>query len=241
MSELKRSICIFALICAVLLIFQGGRTAFVPTLGGIHSANHTVLILDAGHGGEDGGAISCTGDKESDINLSIVLKLESLMAFLGTETLLTRDRDISIHDDGCSSLREKKVSDLKNRAELVNFTPSGMLISVHQNTFTDQAYQGSQVFYSVGDISLQWAGLTQDALRGILDPNNDRKPAAVPDSVYLFCHITCPAILVECGFLSNPDEAERLLLDSYQCKIAIAIAGAYLRQLQMIPEPLGGE
>lgn len=200
-----------------------------------------ILILDAGHGGEDGGASSAAGDKESDINLDIVLKLESLMAFLGFETVLTRSEDISIHDEGCDTLREKKVSDLKNRVELVQSIPNAMLISVHQNTFTDPRYQGAQVFYAAGDLSRQWGSCTQDAITSFLDSSNTRKPAGIPDHVYLFKHIDCPAILVECGFLSNGEEVSLLLTDTYQRKIAITLAGAYLQYLQMIPQPLGGD
>lgn len=200
-----------------------------------------MLILDAGHGGEDGGAVSAAGDKESDINLSIVLKLEYLMAFLGVETTLTRREDISIYDEGCDTLRAKKVSDLKNRVALIQSTTNAMVISVHQNTFTDSRYQGAQVFFGAGDLSRQWGVYTQEKLSTVLNPDNQRKATGIPEHVYLFQHIDCPAILVECGFLSNGEEASLLLTDSYQRKIAVALAGAYLHQLQMIPSPLGGD
>ena len=194
-----------------------------------------ILILDAGHGGEDGGASSASGNKESDINLNIVLKTEALMAFLGVRTELTRSEDRSIHSEGASTIHEKKVSDLKNRVELVNSIPDAMLISVHQNHFTDSRYSGAQVFYTGGDVSRQWGENTQDILRQVLDPDNDRAAKIIPDNVYLFSHISCPAILVECGFLSNGEEASLLLTDTYQRKISLALAGAYLREIQMIP------
>ena len=213
----------------------------VPVLSPSELTNTPTLILDAGHGGEDGGASSASGHKESDINLSIVLKLEALMAFLGTDTVLTRSEDISIHDSGCNTLREKKVSDLKNRVSLIQNTPNAMLISVHQNTFTDSRYQGAQVFYGIGDLSSQWGSFTQDLIRTVLDPGNNRKAALIPEHVYLFSHIDCPAILVECGFLSNGEEASLLLTDVYQRKLAMTLAGAFLHELQMIPNPLGGE
>ena len=210
--------------------------AFAPV-----SSDTPTLILDAGHGGEDGGASSAAGDKESDINLAVVLKLESLMAFLGVKTVLTRNQDISIHDEGCTTLREKKVSDLKNRVELIQNTPNAMLISVHQNTFTDSRYQGAQVFYGSGDLSRQWGLCTQSAIASFLDVSNTRQAAGISDHVYLFKHTDCPAILVECGFLSNGEEVSLLLTDSYQRKIAITLAGAYLQYLQMRPQPLGGD
>ena len=200
-----------------------------------------ILILDAGHGGEDGGASSASGSKESDINLNIVLKTEALMAFLGVRTELTRDQDRSMHSEGASTLHEKKVSDLKNRVEFINSISGAMLISVHQNHFTDSRYSGAQVFYTGGDVSRQWGEGTQEVLRQVLDPDNDRAAKVIPDNIYLFSHIGCSAILVECGFLSNGEEASLLLTDTYQRKISLALAGAYLREIQMIPTVWGGE
>lgn len=200
-----------------------------------------VLILDAGHGGEDGGASSAGGDKESDINLGIVLKLEPLMAFLGVDTQLTRRDDRSIYSDGAQTLREKKVSDLKNRVKLINSEQNAFLISVHQNHFTDSRYSGAQVFYNMSDISRQWGECAQELLRQTLNPDNDRKAKPMPDGIYLFEHVSCPSILVECGFLSNGEEASLLLTDSYQRKISMALAGAYFHEIQMIPTVWGGE
>ena len=200
-----------------------------------------ILILDAGHGGEDGGASSAAGSRESDINLHIVLKTEALMAFLGVRTKLTRDQDQSMHSGKASTIHEKKVSDLKNRVEFVNSIPDAMLISVHQNYFTDSRYSGAQVFYNAGDVSRQWGEGTQEILRQVLDPDNDRAAKLIPDQIYLFSHISCPAILVECGFLSNGEEASLLLTDTYQRKISLALAGAYWKEIQMIPTVWGGE
>jgi len=199
------------------------------------------LILDAGHGGEDGGASTAAGDKESNINLAIVCKTQALMTFLGIEPLLSRDADISLHSSGAETIRQKKVSDLKNRVALVENAPNAMLISVHQNYFTDPRYSGSQVFFSGGDVGRQWGEHTQETLRQALSPDNDRKAKPVPDGIYLFDHINCPAILVECGFLSNGEEAALLLTDAYQRKVAMALAGAYFNEIQMIPTALGGE
>ena len=237
----RDGIVFFVGVCAMVLCCLIAAPNVVPAVSSADTAGSPILILDAGHGGEDGGASSASGHKESDINLSIVLKLESLFAFLGTDTVLTRSEDISIHDSGCNTLREKKVSDLKNRVSLIQNTPNPMLISVHQNTFTDSRYQGAQVFYDVGDLSSQWGAYTQELIRTVLDPANKRKAALIPEHVYLFSHINCPAILVECGFLSNGEEASLLLTDVYQRKIAMTLAGAYLHELQMIPDPLGGE
>lgn len=215
-------------------LLEAGRIVPASLWSQQSSERQPVLILDAGHGGEDGGAVTAGGDRESDINLSIVRKLEALMAFLGIPTILTRQEDISLHDPGCSTLREKKVSDLKNRVALVNETENAMLLSVHQNHFTDPKYSGAQVFYALGDVSRQWGENTQQALRQVLDEDNRRSASVLTSSVYLFDHISCPAILVECGFLSNGEEASLLITDQYQKGIAVALAGACFHELRCL-------
>ena len=225
-----------ALTLGLCLLIAGSLAAgrhIVPAMGSGSAAQPT-LVLDAGHGGEDGGAVSASGHKESDINLSIVLRLRDLMAFLGVDAVLTRDADVSIYDPGCGTLREKKVSDLKNRVALVRALDAPMVISVHQNTFIDSRYKGAQVFYRTGELSRQWGESAQDILNAALG-NSGRKAAIIPDSVYLFAHLDCPAILVECGFLSNGEEASLLLTADYQRKLAAALAAAYFHQLQMMP------
>ena len=202
----------------------------VPSAGG-----NWTLILDAGHGGEDGGASTASGHRESDINLAIVRKTQALMTFLGVEPRLIRETDVSLHGSEAETLRQKKVSDLKHRVELVRETPNALLISVHQNHFTDSRYGGAQVFFNAGDVSRQWGEDTQEVLRQVLNPGNNRSAKPISDGIYLFDHISCPALLVECGFLSNGEEAALLLTDPYQRKVAMALAGAYFREIQMMP------
>ena len=109
------------------------------------------LILDAGHGGEDGGAVSLTGVPESNINLAVVLKLDQLLGFFGQAPILLRDSDISIYDPGCETLRQKKVSDLHNRVAAIEGTENAVVISIHQNTYPEGQYHGAQVFYGAGE------------------------------------------------------------------------------------------
>lgn len=198
------------------------------------------LILDAGHGGEDGGASTAAGEKESKINLAIVLKTQALMTFLGEEPRLTRDRDVSLHSDEAQTIRQKKVSDLKNRVAMVEGTHNALLISVHQNHFTDPRYSGSQVFFNGGDQNRQWGERAQEIFQQTLAPDNSRKAKPMPDGIYLFEHISCPAILVECGFLSNGEEAALLGTDVYQRKVAMALAGSYFAGLKLSPKIGGG-
>lgn len=187
------------------------------------------LILDAGHGGEDGGAVSISGVAESGINLAVVRKLDQLLGFYGIAPKLLRETDISLHDASAETLRQKKVSDLKNRVAAIEVVENGVLISIHQNTFSNAAYHGAQVFYREGEESKALASLVQSAIRDGVDPANKRTPTKIPDSVYLMKHITCPAVLVECGFLSNPTEEEKLRSEGYQTQLALCVASAWLR------------
>lgn len=196
------------------------RSGLAAVLGS--TADGYTIVVDAGHGGEDGGATSVSGVLESQINLEIARRTDAMLAFLGFPTKMTRESDTAIYDASAETLSEKKASDLKNRVQIVNQTPGGVLVSIHQNIFEDRRYAGAQVFYAATDTSRVLAETMQETLRTAVDPKNQRqcKPA---ETVYLMNHIQCPGILVECGFLSN--EAEDLLLQdgAYQKKLALAI------------------
>ncbi len=215
----------FCLIAALALLGEGETAAvFSPA----DTGTELVYILDAGHGGVDGGTSSEQGVREIDINLSNVLQNEQLQARLGRLTVVTRREDVSIHDETAVTIREKKVSDLKNRVKLIEITENCVLISVHQNAFTDTAYSGAQVFYADDEGSRNWGNAAQEILRMTLDPENLRKAKLVPDPVYLFAHISCPALLIECGFLGNIWEAALLHSEDYQKKISVALAAVCL-------------
>ena len=224
----------------ILAIGLAGVIVGTGILGSLHQKKTTAvfvpvrlpgqqLILDAGHGGEDGGAVSLTGVAESNINLAVVLRLDQLLGFYGIAPILIRDSDVSIYDPGCETLRQKKVSDLQNRVALIEAAEDPVVISIHQNTFSNSAYHGAQVFFRAGEESKALAELVQSALREGVDPENKRTPTKIPDSVYLMKHITCPAVLVECGFLSNSAEEKKLRSGEYQTQLAICITSAWLR------------
>lgn len=187
------------------------------------------LVIDAGHGGEDGGAVSISGAAESGINLAVANRLDRLMGFFGVPTLMLRSEDISLHSKEAQTLREKKVSDLHNRVERINNIRDAVVISIHQNSYTDTRYSGAQTFYAPTAGSQQWAEQVQEVIQTILDPNNTRAAKQIPSTVYLMNHINCPAILVECGFLSNAAEDRLLQTPEYQLKLAVTLAGAYLQ------------
>jgi len=192
-----------------------------------------VLVIDAGHGGEDGGAVTLSGEKESVINLAVAQRLDMIMGLYGVPTVMLRETDISLHDNDADTIREKKVSDLHNRTKRINAEEDAVLVSIHQNSFSDPRYSGAHVFYAKTEGSKQFAEQTQDNLR-MIDSGNERTAAAIYESVYLMNHINCPAILVECGFLSNPEEARLLQTSDYQTKIATVLAASYLQFQHLI-------
>lgn len=183
------------------------------------------VVIDAGHGGEDGGAVSVSGALESHINLEISQRLDDILTFAGVQTVMVRESDTAIYDMSAKTISEKKVSDLKNRVKLVNETPDALLVSIHQNLFPDGKYSGAQVFYANTNGSKELAEYTQQSLIQLVDSQNRRqiKPA---DKVYLMNHIRCTGILVECGFLSNQQEDLKLQDAAYQKKLALAIGHA---------------
>ncbi len=190
------------------------------------------VVIDPGHGGEDGGAVAPDGTVESAINLDIARRLDVLLTFWGCDTKLLRSEDISLHDPDAATIRQKKVSDIRNRVKLVNEEPAPRLISIHQNIFPQGKYHGAQVFYANGPLGQPWAKLTQENLKRCLDPENDRVEKPISHDIYLMNHITCPAILVECGFLSNSAELSKLKDPGYQTALAAVIAGSYLQSAQ---------
>ena len=226
----KVLILILALLLAVAATWYRWRgEGAVLVLAGPYQLQGTTVVIDAGHGGEDGGAVSPAGTVESAVNLAIALRLDAVLGFCGVDTVLLRTEDVSLHDPWAQTLREKKASDLRNRAEMVEAIPNALLISIHQNTYAGSSrYHGAQVFYADPKRSLSLARHTQETLRLALDPENTRQAAKLPGAVYLMDHITCPAILVECGFLSNPEEDARLRTAGYQIKLAVALTSALL-------------
>ena len=184
------------------------------------------LIIDPGHGGVDGGAVSADGIVEKHINLSIALKLKMICELCGYDVIMTREDDISIHDPEASTIKAQKTSDLHNRLKIADDNPDALLISIHQNKFQSASSRGMQVFYSSNDPgSKLLADDIQNFTKENLMKENDRVTKPITKSVYLIYNAKQPAVLVECGFLSNRDEAARLNDDDYQKKLAICIFG----------------
>ena len=189
------------------------------------------VVVDAGHGGVDGGATSCTGVLESTVNLQIALRLNDLLHLLGFDTVMIRTTDTSVYTEG-NTIAAQKVSDLKERVRIVSKTENAILVSIHQNTFSDSRYGGAQVFYADTPGSQDLAVNLQSALCQAVNPGSSRKCKKAA-SVYLMQNVTCTAVLVECGFLSNPEEEAKLRSEGYQqqlCCVICSVLSEFVNQ-----------
>ena len=181
-----------------------------------------IIVLDAGHGGADGGASGPDGTRECDLNLSITLKTDAVLGLLGVETMLLRSTDTDLSSSNAKSISQKKVSDIRRRVELTNSQPGAILVSIHCNTYSQEKYHGAQVFYT--GRAKEFGETMQLALKNGVDPANARMAKAVSPDVYLMNHIKVPGILVECGFLTNSQELTNLKDPDYQTRLAVTIA-----------------
>lgn len=193
------------------------------------SARFTVVI-DAGHGGEDGGTQSADGIYEKDINLSIAQKLNNMLKISGISCVMTRSEDILLYDRQADYHGKKKMLDLKERRRIAEGTENAIFVSIHMNAFPQTRYHGLQVFYSPNNqVSSALAEQVQSAAHDYLQPDNERKIKKSNSSIYLLDRLECPAILVECGFLSNEEEAAALALEEYQQKVSFLLFASLLQ------------
>ena len=213
---------VYLVVCALILFLTAAGDRAVTVMAEAAPVDGRVcIIIDAGHGDPDGGAVSCTGVYESGINLQISQRLQDLLRLLGYETMMTRTTDSSVYTHG-DTIGEKKVSDLKERARMVDAQENAVLLSIHQNHYSDGRYSGAQMFWANTDGSRELAEALQKAFVTHLNPGSSRA-AKKCQGIYLMEHVQCPAVLVECGFLSNPAEEAKLRDDAYQKKICCVI------------------
>ena len=215
-------IIIIAIILADCYALYSDLAGEVFSDGGCGEVN---IILDPGHGGEDGGAVTLTGRTEQELNLSIAQKTEQILALFGTSCILTRESGSVEYPDSAKTTRARKSADTKARVELANSTPNAVFISIHQNKFgTDTQAHGAQVFFAPTEKSEELAKRLSDALTGAIGSENVRAQTQISKNIYIMNHIKCPAALVECGFVSNRRECEKLESDGYQTVLAGSIA-----------------
>jgi len=212
---------LLTLIAIILVIIVNSKTKFASG----EASLRVDLILDAGHGGMDGGAVSADGVCEAPITLLITQKTRDLFGFWGINAVMTRTDAASLDFRPEASVRANKNADLNARLKIAQRFPGVPFLSIHLHQFAQASYSGAQVFY--GKAGEPLALLLQEKLRFVLDPGNDRVCKPAPEGIFLMKNITAPAVTIECGFLSNPQECVLLQEDSYQTKIAIAIVQGF--------------
>ena len=229
----KRRRGIFAALTALAVviaacIFVSGleaRSGFAETV--FSPENEPVFVIDPGHGGIDGGAVGVDGIIEKELNLAISLKLRDMLEFWGYRTVMTRETDVSIHSPEAKTAKQMKTSDLHNRLAIVSRTPGAIYLGIHQNMFGQSRYDGAQMFYGVkSPESEALAEILQSRIAAQLQPENTRRPKRAEDNLFLLRQIDAPAVLIECGFISNPAEAALLRDGEYQNKLAAVIFAA---------------
>ena len=182
------------------------------------------ITIDAGHGGEDGGTSSAAGLVEKEVNLDIANMLCDMLKASGINVIMTRTEDKLLYDRNTDYHGRKKKLDLAARLAIADSTPDAVFISIHMNSFTDPKYSGMQVWYSPNDpLSQDIAEIIQQTNQTMLQPENNRKIKCATSSINLLYNAKCPAVLIECGFLSNEYEASLYETDEYRQKVAFTI------------------
>lgn len=219
---------IFLFITAICLYLISRTPAKTVTASTLYST--PCIIIDAGHGGMDGGASSADGTLESQLNLQIAQRLDALFLFSGQSAAMTRTDENDLSSPEADTIKERKVSDLKNRVQMVNSTPEATLISLHQNSLAGNGkVHGAQVFYNTVQPAAKIAESVQSTLNQVINTKNEKTCKAIDSSIYLLKEVQAPAILVECGFLSNAEETRLLSSAEYQKQLAVVIASGFLQ------------
>lgn len=207
----------------MFLVFNAFEKVADEAVSAEISEKELIVVIDAGHGGEDSGAVA-NSVLEKDINLEIALKLRDMLKASGIEVKMIRESDVSIYDTASGTIRERKVSDLKNRVKIVNNNKKNILVSIHQNKFEQSKYSGAQMFHSANnDKSQILAENIRKSITGLIQPENKRELKKGGSDIYLLNKAIVPAVIVECGFISNEEEAKNLSNEEYQSKMAFAI------------------
>ncbi len=210
--------------CILVICWSAVKIDKAITVSEAVPEDRFMIILDAGHGGMDGGCSTADGKTEKGINLNILLTVRDLGRFFGYNVEATREKDISIHDKGVTGIRNQKVSDMENRLALFNKYSDAVCVSIHQNTFSDPKFSGAQMFYSdKNPDSERLASIMQQKFVNNLQPDNQRETKLCGSELYLCYYCENPTVMVECGFLSNPDEAAKLTSKPYQQKVAFTV------------------
>ena len=214
---------LFILAIAVLLsatVINMTRSADLVPVNAV-PVSEKVIVLDAGHGASDGGAVGISGTLEKDINLKITMRLKNLLEKTGATVIVTREDD--------SPIAETKREDMKKRKDLKENSDADIFVSIHMNKFTESKYSGAQVFYAKDEKSKMLGEDIQSEMKAILNPENNRVAKQTDGSIYILKESTVPSVIVECGFLSNPEEESLLTKSDYQDKVAWSVYSGILK------------
>lgn len=219
-KKLMPQIFLMIVLCVSSFVFYAKDTVFAKA--NVKQYKYTVIV-DAGHGGFDGGAVAMDGTSEKNINLKIAKKLKEMLKLNGINVIMTRESDTAINDYG-TKIHTKKKSDMQNRLQIMKENPDAVFVSIHLNKFTTSAARGAQVFYSDNFKSSEvLAEDIRQSIVSLIEPENNRSIKKGTSSTYLLYNAKVPAVLVECGFLSNKQDLENLKNEDFQSKIAFAI------------------
>lgn len=214
---------LFLIVFVFTAVFFLHKSESIPTFS---LKDRYCVVLDAGHGSPDGGAVGLNGTEEKDINLDVVLKLREILENKGIKVVLTREGDSGIFAPNSQTIHEKKVSDMKKRLYIINNSNADLFISVHMNSFTDSKSNGLHVFYSRNHPQAEETAIRIQEKISALTGAKTHAVKTASQSLYLLKNPTPPSVLIECGFLSNPNEEKLLNDENYRAKIAFAIAEA---------------
>lgn len=204
----------------------------INTDGTSSQAPNITVIIDAGHGGEDGGASGDDGTLEKDLNLDIALTLGDMLKANGINVIMTRTEDILLYDRNENYEGKKKVLDLKARLETAKRYPDALFISIHMNAFPQKKYDGLQVYFPLGDTrSEALATVIQNNIKNTLQPQNLRRPKGAGSNIYLLNKSPNTSVLVECGFLSNDEECARLNSAAYRQQLSLVLCESIIKYI----------
>jgi N-acetylmuramoyl-L-alanine amidase len=223
--------CIIAALISLIFIIPMLNFSFPLPSNAVSSQSEITIVLDAGHGGEDGG---CEGNGliEKDLNLDIVMRLSALLKEQGIQVVLTRETDVLLYDVNSDYQGQKKAQDVRKRLEIAKSQENPILVSIHMNYFAQTQYSGLQVWYSKNDTRSEiLANLIQSNVKNELQPSNKRVTKQATSSIFLLHNASFPAILIECGFLSNPQEAAKLSNEEYRQELSRAIFRAIMEYI----------
>ena len=224
------------LFCVAVLIAVSAAICLLSSVPAFSGGNRefVTIVVDPGHGGEDGGAVSTDGVRESDVNLAVSLRFDQLLGLCGIPAVLTRTGDEIAYPESAATIRQRKRADQEYRVALVSGTPKAVLVSVHQNQYSTAIPRGPQVFYGLSSGSEAFGKKLQVILSRM--SGTHRQASVISPEIFLLRQVSCPSVLVECGFLSNPEELELLKTDAYQTMLAAALAAGCLTSMQELEQ-----